>query len=347
MCDGCDDSKRVRKIFGREYATMWFNEATEFQWAVIDDLMSRLVQKVSVDPRCKGQRDYLPDEINVQAWFDANPKGPRHYLYKVGVQHVDPETGERMDDAHTWGRLGGWTPMDNAQHLSKKAISRYEAMTGVRRERMLKGKWCSNDGAVYDEWDEDVHVCKRCTAKEKPERCPRLWNDKNEWRARGNYRGIDFGFRDPFVCLWVARLQEGLLLHRCYYKRKVIVSKHAERIKYLHLPNEPITWTVADHDAEDAATLRSEHVYSRPAHKDRPTMAGVDRVKRRLEVNNGRPGLEVCQYCTEAIDEFDSYCMDKNSEKDAPEDGNDHCMDTIRYIVAGIDRRRASMAVPL
>ena len=76
-------------------------------------------------------------------------------------------------------------------------------------------------------------------------------------------------------------------------------------------------------------------------------MAGVDRVKKRLRVMNGVPGMQICKFCTPMLDEISSYMMDPNSDRDMPEGKNDHTMDTMRYIIAEIDGRNTSMAVPL
>jgi len=343
MFDGCDDEQRVRRIFGNEYCTMWFNEASEFTWDVVENLFSRAVQRADVDPRTPDGT--LPATCPVQVWFDTNPKGRRHWLYKVGVQHIHPETGEPLRDAERWARLGGWSPYDNREHLSEDAIATYEAMNGLTRERMLKGVWCEAEGAVYSEFRDDVHVCTRCKGSERPQRCPRVWSGDGNFRMRYVVRGIDFGYNDPFVCLWGALDEDmRLLFYKLHYQRKRIVSDHAGVIKNRN-GKDPVIWTVADHDAEDAATLRREGVPTRPAKKDRPIKAGCDRVMKRLLVEeDGRPRLEVCKYLNPMLDEFGSYVW--NARKDSPKDLDNHVMDAMRYICAEIDSGRGSEILP-
>jgi phage terminase large subunit len=249
-----------------------------------------------------------------------------------------------LPNASKWARVGGWTPYDNATNLADDAIEGYESLSGVRRDQMLEGKWVDNSGAVYDEFNDKVHVCTRC--QRDTGKCPRIFNKSGIFIPRRAFRSIDFGYKDPFVCLWGALVDEQLLIYRSYYKRRKIVAVHAEFIKSLQEKGEHITWTVADHDAEDAATLRASGVRNRPAKKDRPRMAGVERVKKRLQCDErGKPGLQICKFCQPVIDEMYSYMMDTRDGVDAPEkDKNDHAMDSLRYMVADLDGRRKSQA---
>ena len=50
------------------------------------------------------------------------------------------------------------------------------------------GEWHVSGGLVYDEWVREVH-------------CIDPFKIPNEWTL---YRGIDFGTRHPFVCIWIA-----------------------------------------------------------------------------------------------------------------------------------------------
>lgn len=342
MFDGCDDEARVRNLYGNEYMTMWFNEASEFPWAVIDQLFSRCVQRCVSDPALTyGGGQVGPCKVVL----DTNPKGARHWLYRVGVQNINPDTGEPLPDAEKWGRIGGWSPYDNREHLSEDAIATYEAMTGVTRRRMLSGEWCSQEGLIYSAFDEDVHVCKQCDHKNAPARCPRMWTDDGKkWRGNPAYRSVDFGFRDPFTCGWWGNIDGTLLMYRERYVRGKIVADHARQIKKVS-DGEHIAITWADHDAEDAETLRREGVPTRRAKKDRPISAGIDRVMKRLKVDeNGRTGLQICQYCRSSLGEIGSYVWDQN--KEAPAAGqDDHSMDQLRYLVAGIDGGQRSQVV--
>ena len=311
-CDGCDDEKRVRRIFGREFLTMFFNEATEFQFGVVDQLQTRVVQ------RCENEFGLAVPKIIL----DTNPRGPSHWLHRWGVEGIHPDTDDPVLDRKKWARLGGWTPYDNVKNLSPDAISVYEAMQGVTRRQMLDGEWCSNQGLVYQEFDFDRHCVNR----------PR------ELKGKYQCRSIDFGYRDPFVCLWGNIGQDGeLTIFDSIYRRNMLVSDHAARIKEKSAKMD-VRWTVADHDAEDSATLKREGVRTRRAKKHRPIRAGIELVKKRFAENR----LFVTKNCKQVISELQSYSWE---DDEVPEDDNNHALDALRYMVAELDGKGRSMAI--
>ncbi|MBR0459652.1 MAG: phage terminase large subunit [Victivallales bacterium] len=180
---GLDDAERVDKILGDEYLHIFINEATQISWDTLTKVLTRLSQRIP-----GAQRKLI---------LDCNPKGPRHWLHQAGVQHVVPsQTGEAvpLPDADAWARLS-WTPYDNP-HLPEDTIRTLEALPGVMRRRMLLGEWCSSEGAVYDSYDPDLH--EFATLPAGSEAWPRI-------------RAIDFGFTNPFVCLWGAVDGDGRL----------------------------------------------------------------------------------------------------------------------------------------
>jgi len=88
--EGCDSPENIDKILGAEYITMWFNEATGINHDVVVGLWGRCAQKCYVHPEVAGRVPWFPRQANMQIIFDTNPKGKRHWLYKMGVLHIDP-----------------------------------------------------------------------------------------------------------------------------------------------------------------------------------------------------------------------------------------------------------------
>ena len=74
---GLDDADRVDKILGDEYLHIFINEATQVSWDTVTKVMTRLSQ-------------HLPGAVR-KLMLDCNPKGPQHWLHKVGVQHILPD----------------------------------------------------------------------------------------------------------------------------------------------------------------------------------------------------------------------------------------------------------------
>ena len=310
--DGLDTKERVDKILGTEYDHIFFNEASQMTWETVTTVLTRLARGV------------VPVR---KAIFDCNPKSQRHWLYKAGVLRQDPTTGAPLKDAATWARQS-WTPYDNP-HLPADALATLEALTGSQRRRMLLGEWCDAEGAVYSEFNEDHHV---------------LRGPLPSWVATARkLRGIDFGYTNPFVCLWGAIGPDGqLLIYRERYRAMQTVRIHAAAILAAERAD---CVTVADHDAEDRATLHECGIQTIAAKKD--IRRGIAAVKDRLRVQaNGRTRFQIHEECRESIAEFYDYCWppgaDGKNEKEIPVDDRNHSMDTVRYMVMHLDARGSS-----
>jgi len=336
-CEGVDTVENFGRILGDEYITMWFNEAVHQKYDTVSEIWDRAVQMVDVQEDIgASEYDWFPATANKQILFDTNPKGKRHWLYKFGVLNIDPVEGGKLPYADRICRIGNWTPWDNSANVNTEGM---DNKTGTARRRQIDGEWCDTEGAVYEEFKEDIHVCRLCDGK----RCKRVFGtNKNQVRASTLCRAIDFGWNDPTTCIWGGIVGGQIVLYRCYYSNKQIMADHAKNILKMQHDFEPIRWTVADHQPEHRQQFKKNGIPNRNAHKDSPLMGGVDRVKQRLHCVGGVPGLIVCQHATEVIEEFSGYMMD--AKKDEPEDTSNHTMDAIRYMVAEIDGKTKSQA---
>ena len=317
--DGLDDQDRVDKILGTEYDHVFFNEATQLSWATVQTVLSRLAH-AAVPVR--------------KAIFDCNPKNRRHWLHRAGIEHVipDSEPPTPLPDAAAWTRRH-WTPYDNP-FLPADAMMTLEGLSGIQRRRLLNGEWCDNEGAVYDEFDEEIHVWRGDM--------PPGFAD---WQK---VRMIDFGYTNPFVCLWGALDGDGRLwIYKERYVAKMTVRAHAEEIKK---EPGPFEWTVADHDAEDRATLIESGINTIAAIKE--VERGIKMVKERLKIQgDGKPRLFVHESCKETIGEFFDYswgppAADKNA-KEEPVKDRDHALDSLRYGIMQISRGKTNNPEPI
>jgi len=313
LVDGLDDADRVEKILGNEFITVFLNEATQLTWNTTQMIITRLAQKV---------HDVSGGRAIPKLLIDCNPRGPRHWLHSVGVRNVDPGSGKLLADSARWRRLS-WSAYDNKENLPEEYIGALEALPDVIRDRMLNGIWRSNDGAVYNEFDESVHVVK-------PFQIP------DEWRK---VRAIDFGYTNPFVCLWGALDADGrLYIYREHYKAHERTSVHAETIKRLSM-NEQISWTVADHSASERAELEAQGIYTEKAVKD--IRAGIQTVKNRLVLQaDGKPRLYFFSGLQNTLSEIYDYiwlgAKEGINNIEEPVKENDHAMDALRYMAMGL-----------
>lgn len=253
-----------------------------------------------------------------RAFADCNPSHPAHWLNR----RANSGKMKRLLSRHA----------DNPS-VTPEYLALLAGLTGARRARLFEGRWAAAEGMVYAEYDAAKHVIQAM---------PEGWQ---VWRK---YRAIDFGFNDPFVCLWIADSGEALYVYRELYMSGRIVADHAREIVRLSA-GESYEATVADHDREDRETLHRGGVFTEPAKKD--IDIGIDAVKDRLKVGtDGKPRLFILSSClverdakldeakrpVSIHDEWDAYIYKQDragAAKDEPVDRDNHGLDALRYAV--------------
>jgi PBSX family phage terminase large subunit len=311
------------KVMSTEYDLIYVQEAIELHENDWESLTTRLRNNV------------VPFQ---QLIADTNPDSPRHWLYqRASAGRTAMLESRHEDNPSLWDRdRGDWTATGRAY------ISRLDALTGPRKDRLRFGRWVQAEGVVYDGWDRNVHVIDR-------------FDIPPDWRR---IRSIDFGHTNPFVCLWIAIDNDArMYVYRELYHTKRTVRVHAEQINRLS-GDETYEFTVADHDAEDRATLLEGGISTIPARKD--VIPGIQAVQERLKLvtteEPPRPRLFVLRDSlverdkelaeskrpTCLLEEIDGYIWAKPKDgrpvKDEPEKENDHSVDALRYATMSIDR---------
>ena len=271
-----------------------------------------------------------------QIVVDCNPSSEKHWLWVLHRDGKIKRLPSKLTDNPLWHDGTDWTP------AGRELLESLGSLSGVRRARLFEGRWASVDGAVYDRFDEAVHVVDRFTPP-------------SDWMR---IRSIDFGYTNPFVCQWWAIDGDGrMYLYREVYQPGRLVSDMAKEITRLS-EGEYIAFTVADHDAEDRATLEAAGIHSTPA--DKAVTPGIQAVQDRLAVQgDGKPRLYIMRdtlasdasamrdagkpCCT--LQEMDGYVWEQSRDgrpvKEHPVKVNDHGMDAMRYAVMFMDKRGA------
>jgi phage terminase large subunit len=318
------------KIMSSEYDCVYVQEATELTETDWEAITTRLRNgKVSFQ----------------QLMADANPDMPTHWLkircdlkktLMIRSRHEDnptlfnPRTGELTEPGRAY-------------------MSKLDALSGVRYQRLRKGIWCAAEGLVYEEFDPELHLHKRIG------RPPISWT---------RYITVDFGYTNPMVVQFWAEDEDGrLYLYKELYATKTTVDEMAPKIKEaMNLKHEPRPrQIICDHDAEGRAVLERELGMSTTAAK-KSVEDGIQAVKARLKPSDadGRPRLYICRdalikrdqalsdtkkpTCSE--EEIVGYIWDRGTSqaqnngkppKEHPVKENDHGMDALRYMVAQRD----------
>lgn len=266
-----------------------------------------------------------------QLIITTNPDDPYHWIYTDLIQGGTARvyySGAKDNPKTTPGYL-----------------VRLDEMVGVTRDRLRDGKWVRAEGVIYEEYDPGVHMIDM-------DDCPPFIR---------RFRAIDFGYSNPFVCQWWGMDSDG----RLYRYRELYVTKQLVEDLTLEIirltGGESIEFTVADHDAEDRATMERHGIYTRTAEKD--VGQGIQAVKARLaKQGDGKPRMffvrgalvypdnaleaERKPICTEQ--ELPGYTWKKYDDgkpnKEEPVKIGDHGCDTMRYMVYTLDSRNIAPA---
>jgi len=301
------------KALSSERDVVYVNQAEELTLADWETLATRTTGRA-------GNAPYN------QLMGDCNPGPAHHWIKQRAAAGRLLLLESRHEDNPTL-----FTAAGEMTEQGRRTMAALDSLTGVRKERLRYGRWASVEGTVY-EFDARVHLID-------PFPVPRLWR---------RFRVIDFGYTNPFVCQWWAIDPDGrLYLYREIYMTGRTVSRHAGQIKACG-GDDRHEATVADHDAEDRATLAQEGIHTTPAAK--AVSPGIQAVERRLaRAGDGRPRLFVMRGCLverdEALaaarkpcctaEEFDEYVWPKSQDgrpvKEQPLKVNDHGMDCARY----------------
>lgn len=337
------------KIMSSEYDLAFADEGTEL---TIDDW-----EKIGT--RLRNGRLPRPE----QQIIACNPSHPKHWLNQRANNGKITRLVSRHSDNPAYVNADGTLTERGAVYLGRLAN-----LTGVRRHRLLDGKWAAADGLIYEDWDPAVHLV---------DHFPIPWDWPRYW-------GVDFGHTHPFVLqCWAVDPDGRLILYREIFHTKRLVEDHARQI--LRLVTEPVPdlpddadpgdqdplravdegrrrWTepvpmalVCDHDAEGRATLEKHTGLSTTAaHK--AVTEGIEAFQARLRVaGDGRPRMMIMRdavverdpelvaaarpACTE--EEVTGYVWaikpGSGDLKEEPLKELDDGMDTARYVVAEID----------
>jgi len=240
----------------------------------------------------------LREGTQPQAWITTTPAG-FNWVYKYWV--------ERGNSNYA---LFHSSTRDN-KYLPAEYLADLEAnYAGEFAKQEIEGEFVAFEGLVYLEFSRNQHIYQD---RPLPESWPRV-------------RGIDFGYTNPFVCLWGAIDEDNrLFIYKEHYRPRMLVKEHAAII---NAENHHYLWTVSDHDAQDQAELKACGIYTRNAQKD--VILGIQRTKARLKVQaDNWPRLLINERCINTIKEFSSYRWQESKEgrndKEEPVKENDHC----------------------
>lgn len=251
-----------------------------------------------------------------QIFGDCNPSFSKHWIRSR--KQLKFIVGSVKDNPELYQDDGSLTP-EGARRM-ELADSMY---TGVRRQRLLLGIWATAEGAVYDTFMPQTHVCVRPLSEMKTFMLT-----------------LDEGYTNPAVILVIGEDGDGRWhCFREFYQTQQLQETVVKTTKQWY--DEFHAEEAAVDEAAPAliADLINCGVHARGA-KGRVEggtnkhiiLDGIQAVQNRLQVQgDGRPRYTIDPSCVNHINEFESYVW--KPEKDEPEKQYDHTMDALRYLV--------------
>lgn len=251
----------------------------------------------------------------------CNPAGgPQHWFKR---EYIDKAREKRIVYLHF--------TMDDNLTLSPEVKARYQRMfSGLWYKRYILGLWVLAEGAVYDMFDESVHVVDRM-----PDLPVRAW-----------LVPIDYGTSNPTAFLKIAvvrnpqtKRDEAYVVDEYYWDSR---QKHRQKTDAEYSADlkefvaglsrtAPVTVYVDPSAASLKAQLKKDGI--RPDDCDNSVLDGIRLVStflqtRRLFIVRGKaPNL---------LREIESYVWDPKAQargEDAPLKENDHALDALRYAI--------------
>ena len=232
---------------------------------------------------------------NHQLCSATNPSSQNHYLYKRFFME------NNKDREHITATI------DDNKHLPESYVKSIKEYTGVNLKRYAYGDWCNNEGAVYKEFNTDLHI------KEKE------FSEYTQFII-----SLDIGFTDPTAILVTGYNDNNLHIFEELGTNTLTPTDIADKIKELQQTyrNNKV---VIDKSAKGTITqCESMGIQVNISNSD--IEGGILRVKELLTKNN----ITISNKCKGLIKELDMYSYKDGTDK--PEDKNNHFCDSLRYM---------------
>lgn len=285
-----------------------------------------------------------------QIFAATNPGDPYHWVYKRFYLEQELKEKGFTEVLESNALENPFTPDSYKDSLN--------TLKGKYHQRYVEGKWISFEGIVYDCWNPAKHILPRDTTKYD------LTGDPNnpipdDWER---FRAIDFGFTNPFVCLWVAspthkyvgepgkqdRIaipfeERSFFIYKEIYHSGRTASEHSDDIKRIS-GRERYRASFADWDAGDRHDLEKDGIPTIRAQKEVSTgiqslyeSIAEDRIFY-LEGSLYERDTTLESKPQSVIEEFGAYMRPKGKDgvinpKEKPVALNDHGLDALRYLI--------------
>lgn len=331
-----DTHNDMYRYVGAEYQLMAWDELTTFVPAAYIFLKSRL--------RASGKlRDRMTELGLRPRMLAATNPGNRSHGFVKG-RFVDPVPARTVMRDRKTGQTRVFIPasLDDNPYLDTSYRSQLESLDDTQRRALLDGDWDILEGVRFAQFRVEKHVVRPDVNPLDLVTYPRCI-------------GVDYGYADPFVALWMAKLPDGtILVYREVTATNLTAVQQAELIlaseiegergplRPLPLIMDPSMWRRneggGDSSKDDIPPIGSPaydymktmRLTPRKAINKRvPGWAQIDEIMR--EVNGAAPRLQIYDTCRELIRTLPSLPRDNTNPDDVDTHAEDHHADGLRY----------------
>jgi hypothetical protein len=132
---GLDEKERIEQILGKEYATIYKNEASQIPYSSSIVLDTRLAQKV--------------EGLRQRCFTDLNPPGKSHWTHRLFIERIDPLTRMPLPDPENYAFFS-MNPDDNRENLTPEYLRVLENLPERQRRRFYEGAYVDEiEGALW------------------------------------------------------------------------------------------------------------------------------------------------------------------------------------------------------
>ncbi len=323
------DTNAWQSFLGHEYQKMGIEELTLID---SEELYLRLIS--SARSTIEG--------LEPQIFCTTNPGGPGHHWVKE--RFVDKARNKTYIDDRS-GNTRIFIPSkiyDNPTLIETDPgyLNMLKELPEELKKAWLEGDWEIFAGQFFTSWRHDVHVVE-------PFEIPSSWR---------RYRCVDYGFTNPFACLWATVDHDGnVYLYREHYEKGKELNHHINRINEL-TGDEDIFLTICD----PAMWIRNPQNSTNPYNPTPSVMSiadimlfnGIPCIKANNDRINGwnnmreylhwteekSPKLRIFNNCKETIRTIPVQVHDEHRVEDVNTKGEDHIPDAIRYLLMHLGR---------
>lgn len=133
---GLKDKARLDKVLGKEFASIYLNEASQITLEAFSVVQTRLAQSVM-------QTNGKP--LPLRMYVDLNPTVSAHWTYQIWFNGVHPDDKRKIPDRVENYRAITINPLDNAENLPADYLTSLSHLPERMRRRFYDGTFTADD----------------------------------------------------------------------------------------------------------------------------------------------------------------------------------------------------------